>query len=142
MAGSILFGFALIILAAFLVRHHQRVWNQACQFSPSARDKDFARRQYRRRTQTSTLIGLVGAAIGAHHWVTDPTAAVIYVVGLLAGVGWILLLGFADMANSWVHFQQIRRRQRAEQAAMQALLRREIDQRKTDQEPPAEQDQA
>lgn len=142
MAGSILFGVSLILLAALLVWHHQGVWNQACRYSPSAREKDFARRQYRRRTQTSTMIGIVGIAIGAHPWVTNRTAAVVYVVGLLACVGWILLLGCADMFSSWVHFQQLRRRQQAEHAALQAQLKREAERRRGEQRFPESPDES
>lgn len=142
MASSILFGVSLILLAALLVWHHQRAWSEACRYSPSAREKDFARRQYRRRTQTSTMIGIVGVAIGAFPAVQNPTAAVVYVVGLLACVGWILLLGCADMLSSWVHFQQLRRRQHAEHAALQAQLKREAERQRGEKRFPESPDES
>ena len=145
MAGSILFGFALVVLAAILVWRHKSVWDEAQRFSSSAHEKDFARRQYRRRTQTSTMIGLVGAAIGAQPWITpwftDASAAIAYVVGLIAAVGWILLLGVADMASTYAHLQRIRRVQIAEQAAMQARLRLEVENRKAERENSPDQDE-
>ncbi|MBM4004748.1 MAG: hypothetical protein FJ295_15930 [Planctomycetes bacterium] len=130
MGASIAFGFLLLVLSAILVWHHKHVWDQARVSSPGARDKEFARRQYRRRTQTSALIGFVGAAISLQPWISSAVVATYYVTGLILAVLWILLLGIADMVSSLAHFQRARRRQVAEQAATQALLRREIDRRR------------
>jgi hypothetical protein len=130
MGASIAFGFLLLVLSAILVWHHKHVWDQARVSSPSARDKDFARRQYRRRTQTSAMIGFVGAAISIQPWISNAVVATYYVTGLILAVLWILLLGIADMVSSFAHFQRARRRQLAEQAATQALLQREIDRRR------------
>jgi len=85
---------------------------------------DFLRRQRRRRTHASVLIGAVGLAVLGALWVKKPLHAAAYWGCVTAVVLWMGLLATADMVSSRIYYRQVYNRQLAEQAALRAELDR------------------
>lgn len=71
-------------------------------------DYDFRQRQFRRRVQTSLLVGAVGLLLPLAGWIVDPTWNVLYGVALLSLVGWMAMLGVADLVATRHHFNRVR----------------------------------
>jgi hypothetical protein len=115
---------SLIGLSGLLLDMHRRSWRAARQDAlMSDRDRRFALAQYRRRTQASGIIGLIGAAIGAGPLVPQkPWPMVLYVATLGVACVWIVLLAALD---AWAIRQNFARL-RGEQIAAQVKLARDL----------------
>ena len=61
--SSIIAALVLCVSSAALVAWHIRAWKQLQHAEIGPRQRDFRRRQYRRRMQTSALLGVLGVAI-------------------------------------------------------------------------------
>ena len=114
----------LIGLSGLLLDMHRRSWRTAQQDpSLTTRDRRFAQSQYRRRTQASAIIGVIGAAIGVEPLVPmRPWPMVIYVASLAVACGCIMVLAALD---AWATRQNYARL-RNEQLAAQLKLAREL----------------
>lgn len=91
------------------------------------RERDHLRRRYRRRIQTSTLLGVVGVAIlGGRLFPPDQArlANVIYWFCLTLLVLWMALLGVADIIATRLYFGRLRRNVEIQRTALEAQLRR------------------
>jgi UDP-N-acetylmuramyl pentapeptide phosphotransferase/UDP-N-acetylglucosamine-1-phosphate transferase len=126
--SSFLFALALVLTSAALISWHLRmrsVWQE--QEMPD-RERDFRRRQFRRRIQTSAMLGVLGVAIfvgqllmGRVHWVLFP---IIYWSCVLLLVLWLALLAVADMVATNFYYSREKSEFAAEQAKLQAELRK------------------
>jgi hypothetical protein len=114
----------LIGLSGVLLDMHWRSWRAAQQdASMTDRDRRFSRAQFRRRTQASGVIGVIGAAIGIGPLVPQrPWPMVLYVGALSGACLWIMLLAAVD---AWATRQKFARL-RSEQIAAQVKLAREL----------------
>ena len=65
MAGTQLFGYALVTVSAVLLAQHWFHWRDAASRVLTLRQREYLRRQIQRRSVASALIGVVGAAIVA-----------------------------------------------------------------------------
>src|SRR3990172_13003030 len=85
----------LIGLSGVMLDMHRRSWRAAQQDSAlKERDRRFAEAQYRRRTQASAIIGVLGAAIGVGPLVPrEPWPMLLYVASLGGACLCIMLLG-------------------------------------------------
>jgi hypothetical protein len=119
----------LIGLSGLLLDMHRRTWRAAQQdASLTDRDRRFAQAQYRRRTQASAIIGVLGAAIGIEPLVPlRPWPMVIYVASLASACGCIMVLAAID---AWATRQNYLRL-RSEQLAAQVKLARELNRDET-----------
>jgi hypothetical protein len=117
----------LIGLSGYLLDAHRRAWRAAQHDnSLSDRDRQFTQSQYRRRTQASAIIGVLGAAIGVYPLVPMRLwPMTIYVASLAGACGCILLLAALDAWASRQNFVRLRN----EQLADQVKLAREIGRR-------------
>jgi hypothetical protein len=91
-----------------MIDAHRRAWRNA-QWDErlNERDRRFARSQYRRRMQASSLIGAIGAAIGCYPLVPEtPLAIAINLSALIAACVCIMLSGLLDY---WATRQNLRR---------------------------------
>jgi len=128
--SSILVGSLLILAAACFVRWHVSAWRalaaRARQMDPT--ELDFRRRQLRRRTQTSGMLGLVGIAMLVGRllivWRAHPTLILLFWGGVVLLVLWLGLLAIADMAATRYYFGRLRQSYLVEQARLRAQLRR------------------
>ena len=130
MLPNLIFATVLFAIAALLMLQHEWTWRKVLRNEKDQREVDFARRQYRRRVQTSGLIGVVAIAIALSGWVEQSTVALFFWLGVALVVVWILLLALADWAISYAHFQRIHKRHLAEHAALQAELKAELERRR------------
>jgi hypothetical protein len=142
-----------VLVAWWFIRWHIRAWRalgeRASQMKPE--ELDFRRRQLRRRTQTSAMLGLVGIAMLVGRvlivWRAPPTLILVFWAGVVLLVLWLGLLAVADMVATRYYFSRLRQSYRIEQARLQAELRRmqrtrgngEADQEPLGKEKPEEQ---
>ncbi len=125
MWSTILVSLFLLLCAGGLMAAHHRTWLRAQQLQLEPREFDHYRRQYRRRMQTSAMLGLLAAAIFAGKWMTRPTTWTFAYWGcVLLVVGWVGLLAMADMVSTRHHFSRLRRQHLMEQAKLHAEIRR------------------
>jgi hypothetical protein len=122
----------IVTVAGALVAWHIRVWRVAFAARHSAGELKFAFEQYRRRMQTSAMLGLVGGLIFGGPWVTAPLAVLLYWLGVVVLVLWIMLLAGADMLATRLHYASIETEYQLKQVKLEAAL--EIEQRKRKRE--------
>jgi hypothetical protein len=116
---------ALIALSGVLIDSHRRSWRAAqADDSLSDRDRRFARSQYRRRLQASSIIGVLGAAIAMRPIVPhEPWAMMIYVATLLGACVCMMLLALLDVLATRQNFARLRSEQLAAQIELARHLR-------------------
>lgn len=107
---------------------HVRTWRRVRQQGLEPDDYDYRRRQYRRRMQTSAMLGLLAVAILVGQLAALQIESRIFVFGYWGGVllvvGWVGLLAVVDMLATKHHFSRLRQVYLVEQAKLQAELRR------------------
>lgn len=98
----------LIGLCGLMLDWHRRTWRQAqADRELSERERRFALSQYRRRSQASGIIGLIGVAIGLQPLVPRaPFPVTCYAIALVFACGCILVLAMLD---AWATRQEYRR---------------------------------
>lgn len=89
---------------------------------------DFYRRQFRRRIQTSAMLGILGVGLFAGEllkwWISSELFFIIYYAAALLLVIWVALLAGADIWATQYHFGQLRQKCLIEQAKLHAEIRR------------------
>ena len=117
----------LMGLSGLMLDMHRRSWRAAEQdASLTERDRRFAQAQYRRRTQASAIIGVLGAAIGIEPLVPlRPWPMVIYVASLASACGCIMVLAAIDVWATRQNFVRLRSEQLAAQIKLARELKRE-----------------
>ncbi len=127
---AIAVGLALDATAAGLMVWHVRAWQrfEGSGDAADSRDRDCRRRQFRRRFQTSALLGLLGLALVAGHWATSPPwrpwAFAAFWGMVLTVVAWVILLALADLVSTRLYFGRVRERYRLEEIRLKAELER------------------
>jgi hypothetical protein len=118
----------LLLCALGLMALHVRTWRRAQQQPLQPDDLDYHRRQYRRRMQTSAMLGLMAVAILVGQLATSRIESKLVVCGywgvVLLMVGWVGLLAVADMLATKHHFNRLRQTYLIEQLKLHAELRR------------------
>ena len=134
---TLFFSSALVITSLILLGWHVKAWREADHGGLAQRDYEFHRRQYRRRAQSSGMLGIIGLLIFGHLWVRDNTMLAVYWAGVLGLVVWTVLLAAADFAASRLHYGP----QVADQRTEHLLLQREIEKfrRESSPDPPKDQ---
>jgi ABC-type xylose transport system permease subunit len=122
---SALVSLFLLLCAAGLMALHVRAWRRCQRQQLAARELDYRRRQFRRRMQTSALLGVLAAAIFLGSLITGPPLVMLAFWGaaLLVAI-WVLLLAAADVVATRFHFGRLRADYLIEQAKLQAEIRR------------------
>jgi hypothetical protein len=118
----------LIVSSAVLVVWHSRSWQRLREGNLSDRERDFWRRQYRRRMQTSAMLGVLGAAILVGQLLMPVVHAswflLVFWGGVLVLVLWIVLLALADMVATSYYYGRERTGFARERAQLEAELRK------------------
>jgi hypothetical protein len=126
--SSALVSVVLIASAVGLMVWHVRAWHAAQSASPDQREIKYRYGQYRRRMQTSAMLGLLGVLIFigqlAMVWIDSRLFAVIFWGGVLLLLLWMGLLAVADMVATQQHFSRLRTDYLVERARLQAEARR------------------
>jgi hypothetical protein len=115
----------IIAAAGSLIAWHVHTWKAARFANLTAGELKFAWEQYRWRMQTSAMLAAVGLLIGAGPWIAAPLAVLLYWLGVIVLILWIMLLAGADMLATRMHFSQIETEQSIRQVKLHAALEAE-----------------
>jgi hypothetical protein len=122
------FSALLLAAAAVLLVWHVRSWRAFQRQDLDAEDFDYRRRQFRRRMQTSAMLGALGVAVLVGYvfmaWHLSPVLVAIYWIVVVLVVFWVGLLGLVDIWGTKYHFGRIRDRYLVEQAKLRAEIHR------------------
>lgn len=105
---TLIVGLALAGFGLALIRQHMVSW-QRCKDDAELDepDRDFFRRQFRRRMQTSGMVVLLGLMLpvgdGLLVWGRQPLAATIFWLGVLLLTLWIMALAVGDWLLTRIH---------------------------------------
>jgi amino acid permease len=117
-----------LLVSVGLLVSHVHSWREYRQQELSADELNYRRRQFRRRVQTSAMLGLLAVAIAVGYaltlWLKSGWFAAIYWSAVLCLLIWIALLAVVDMWATKFHFGRQRQDFVVEQAKLQAELRR------------------
>jgi peptidoglycan/LPS O-acetylase OafA/YrhL len=129
MIGTCIVSLLLLALSGLLLDLHRRSWRAVQQIEPmSPGDLRFARSQYRRRTQASGTIGVLGAVLGVYPLVPRaPLPFTLYLVAITLACMAIMLLAALDAWATRQNFLRLR----GEQVASQVKLARELGREQT-----------
>jgi hypothetical protein len=115
----------LLVAAGIMMASHLRVWRAAKYDELPRREHEYHRRRFRRRMQSSAMVGLTGVAVFIGRWIEGPPALVIgYWSGVLLLVTWLGLLAVADIVSTAHHFGRLRDDYLVERAKLEAVVRR------------------
>lgn len=104
---------------------HVRAWRVAQRSPLEEREREYRWVQYRRRMQTSAMLGLLAVAIFAGSFITGPPLAVlVFWAAVLVMLGWVTLLAAVDIVATKLHFGRLQQQYLLEQAKLQTELRR------------------
>ena len=125
--AAILFSAALLSLVIVLLILHVRAWRRISSEAPEPHELRFAWRQFRRRMQASTMLGIIALAIPLGALIPHrerPSLFVFYWFAVALLVIWVLVLAMLDMLATARHGIRISRRNLVEQAKLRAQLER------------------
>jgi hypothetical protein len=118
----------LLLAAAVLIVSHVRSWRTSQQVESEPEEFDYRRRQFRRRMQTSAMLGVLGVVVLVGYvltvWLRSGWVATISGLAAIGLVGWIALLALADVWATKHHFGRQHDRCLIEQAKLRAEIRR------------------
>ncbi len=114
----------LMICAAALLLWHLSSWRAARQQGLEERELDYRWHQFRRRMQTSGLLGLLAAGLVIGVFIRRPPLLVLlYWGGMLLLVAWLALLALIDWWATKLHFDRLRRDYLIEKARLEVQAR-------------------
>ena len=96
----------LLAVSALLIARHLATWRRVAATSRDADERDFRWRQFRRRVQTSGLLGTVGLAIFLGEVLPSPVAKLICWAAAVLFTMWMMVLAVADLVTTRVHLSQ------------------------------------
>jgi hypothetical protein len=127
-ASIILVATSLFLAAVVLIVSHVRSWRAFQQAGLDEEEFDYRRRQFRRRMQTSAMLGVVAVAMlvgyGLTEWLDSSLFAALYWTAVMGLACWVALLALVDFWATKHHFDRLRHRCIVEQAKLQVELRR------------------
>lgn len=121
------FGTTLVILACAMMWSHARTWQkQRDELTDDDADRNYYHGRYRRRTQTSASLAVVGLLVGIGDiviWQFPPLVSTIFWLMVIVFVCWIAILALGDLTAVRTHSQSAMARHEAERI----VLERELD---------------
>ncbi len=115
-----------LAVACVLLWMHAKTWRVG-QLATDPQEREYRRRQYRRRMQTSGLLAVAAVALAVGQWIpkTAPKAVhVVFWAGVVLLVMWIILLAIADMVAIYRYYGRLRTDYLIQRAQLQSQLRR------------------
>jgi len=126
--SSILISLVLLVSGGGLMAWHVVAWRRWRSQDVEARERNYRRRQFVRRMQTSAMLGLLGVAIIVGQvltpWLRSLMFTVLFWGGVLVLVLWMGLLALADIVATQQHFGRLHNETLVERAKLQAEARR------------------
>ena len=123
--ATTLLGLLLLASSAVLVAVNVRSLRSMLANTAPQREQTFAQAQFRRRVQTSAMIGLIGAAMLGAQFLVAPLVLLMAWAAIALLVCWVLLLALADFVAVRQHYSRLSRDNLAAEVRVQAELRRE-----------------
>ena len=118
----------LLLAALGLLGWHIRAWESFRGRQADAAEYNYRRRQFRRRVQTSAMLGLVAVALGLGmpltKWVAALWFGLAYWLVVVLLVVWMVLLALIDAWSSRIYYGRLRHQSRLEEIKLQAEIRR------------------
>jgi hypothetical protein len=128
LAAAILISSFLLLGAVALMVAHVRSWRLAQHEALEEEEYDYRRRQFRRRIQTSAMLGIVAAGLLAGSvfgpYIGGGVLALAYWGGAVVLACWVVLLAAVDAWATMHHFSRVRHRCIVEQAKLRAEIHR------------------
>jgi hypothetical protein len=122
--GTITFGALLVVLSLLLLAIHWNSWRKADHGGLSEREQDFHRRQFRRRIQSSGMLGLVGLLMLGSLWIEETWAQAMLWTGLLFALLWVIAMALLDYWASRTHYGRDQVLNTAEMEVLKAEIRK------------------
>lgn len=136
----VIFAVFVTLSSVGLMAWHVRVWRQTALASNDQEEFQFHRRQFRRRMQTSGMLGLLGVGVLLGRLLlalpVSRTILLIYWGALLLLLVWLALLALVDLWATKFYFGRLRDRVRLEQAQLRAVMQRRQAERDNGRPPP------
>lgn len=118
----------LLFVATILVVMHVRAWRVADHGGLGAAEREFHERRYRRRLQSSLMLGVIGLLVLGDLWLDvifqDAWARLLYWSGVGLLLLWLLLLAASDWLASRQHYRGQLTRLQSERDVLRADLER------------------
>jgi hypothetical protein len=126
--SSLLISLFLLSTALGLMYWHVHSWRSAQTADMEPNELDFYRRQFRRRIQTSAMLGILGVILFCGEllalWISSQLFFIIYWSVALLLVIWLALLALVDIWATKYYFGQLRHKCFIEQTKLNAEIRR------------------
>ena len=127
--SSVIVVSVLLLLAAVgLMVSHVRSWRASQQAKLDAEEFDYRRRQFRRRMQTSAMLGVLAVAMLVGYlltlWLGSRAFALAFWSAIILVVVWTCLLAVVDIWATKHYFGRLRHDSLVEQAKLRAEIRR------------------
>jgi hypothetical protein len=117
----------LLLASAALMLSHVRAWRKQRQADLEEAEFHYRRRQFRRRMQTSGMIGVLAVALplgsALTFWSGSALFALFFLLFLTLVVVWVCLLAIVDVWSTKRHFDRFRNKDLLEQTKLRAELR-------------------
>ncbi len=94
--GTLIFAALLVALSLALLAMHWNTWRQADHGGLAERERDFFRRQFRRRIQASGMLGLIGLVMASSLWLNEIWQQALLWSGVLCALVWLVLIAILD----------------------------------------------
>ena len=118
----------LLIASVGLIISHVRSWRAFRQQALQTEEYNYRRRQYRRRMQTSGMLGVLAVALGVGYgltiWLRSDVFIGVFWLAMMLLACWVALLALADVWATKYHFGRLRQDNLVEQVVLQAEIRR------------------
>lgn len=120
--GVVVVGVSLLLASLVLLALHFAAWRRVDHGGLADREREFARRQFRRRLQISGMLGVVGLLMLTTLWAEETSMQLVLWLAMLFALLWVMLMAMIDFWASRSHFG----RDQAVTAAEIEILKREI----------------
>jgi hypothetical protein len=114
-------------VAAGLAYWQAHAWRHAQGEEIGGEELEFGRRQFQRRLQTSLILGLLAIGLCVGQLIDrnrSPTVFVLFWLGMLLLLGWMVLLALGDLVLGRQHVARLTRERRIAEAQLNAELDR------------------
>jgi hypothetical protein len=142
MFSVIAFTLFVVLSAAGLMAWHVRAWRASARSADDQEEFLYHRRQFRRRMQTSAMLGVLGVGVLVGRLLMNLPLPRVFLLSYWAGVllllVWLALLALVDIWATKFYFGRLRDRVRLEQAQLRAVAERRLAERDNGQPPPHE----
>jgi UDP-N-acetylmuramyl pentapeptide phosphotransferase/UDP-N-acetylglucosamine-1-phosphate transferase len=126
--SALISGLLLLAASAWLV-WHVRQWRRVQAASITPEEYDYRWRQFRRRMQTSTMLGIIAVAIFfgvlLERWIIWKPFFVIYWLAVLLLLLWVMVLAMVDIWATKFYYDRLRNSYFHEKLKLEAELRRQ-----------------